>query len=99
MNRRQIIVMWMGILVMVGMCVYPPWTKGYTRSKGWAPDGYALIFLRPDYGYAERRDRLIIRIDMTRLIVQEAAVVLLFGGLFMTLKDRKATGREAAAPP
>jgi len=87
MNRRQLLAMWIGILLMVGMCVYPPWTKGF-KSLGWGPAEYAPIF-RHDYVSYRRNTTKIVRLDVTRLLVQEAATVLLFGALIITLKDAK----------
>ncbi len=77
--------MWVGLIVMVGMCLYPPWTSGKRRG-GWGPDGYALIFRRVSENDIRYRT---VQIDVTRLLVQEAAAVLLFGGLLVTLKDKK----------
>lgn len=52
MNRTQKIILWVGVLVMVGMCLFPHkvwhWTRkgGETISK---PLGHSFLFSLPTY--------------------------------------------------
>lgn len=108
MNRRQLIAMWIGIIIVVAMCICPPWietTHVPHFGEGSRPAGYRLIFSRPTcprslgvLTLTDRRGRLYddlytvalsIEIDVVRLVVQEAAVAVVFGGLFVSLRDRR----------
>ncbi len=76
MNRKQIIVLIIGISVIVLMGIYPPWIH---RHRG-TVEGYAFI-TNPPKTYST--------IDLKRLGVQCGLVALVAGGFLVILKDKK----------
>jgi hypothetical protein len=86
MNRIQKNILVIGIIVIVLMGIYPPWTfTGYILSTGLAtPENagdYALITKPPGN----------CKIDLGRLGVQWAVVAIATGGLLVIFKDSKNT--------
>jgi hypothetical protein len=47
MNRKQLIVIWAGILIVVAMCLFPPWRYYHRESSTYLTGPYRLIFLGP----------------------------------------------------
>lgn len=89
MNRRQKIVLWIGIAVIVVMGVFPPWlyttTGNGLNSKKNA--GYScILFPPPPKGVGLRYG---ISLDVSRLCVQWAIVVVITAGLIVAFKDNK----------
>lgn len=90
MNRKQKLVLMVGICLITLMGLYPPWVRtflvGQQRMRAESPVGYASIFEPPEV----RDHRVVgIHIDFSRLLIQWAAVATLFGGLFWALKTSK----------
>lgn len=86
MNRIQKNILVIGIIVIVLMAIYPPWTfTGYILSSGFAiPEqagDYALITKPPGS----------CKIDLRRLGVQWAVVAIATGGLLVIFKDSRKT--------
>lgn len=85
-------ILWLGIIVIVLMCLYPPWAQIYrlpsSNIKGTYPLGCAFIWDPPDTNYAYS-----IAIDYTRLLLQILPVVLITGGLLFTLRICQSKGR------
>ncbi len=80
MNRKQKIVLWIGIGVIVLMCLFPPWLAGDEGEF----EGYTLLFSGPlngTGGYLNDSPR----IDFTRFMMQCAIVGLITGALLYTL--------------
>jgi hypothetical protein len=92
MNRKQLIVIWVGIGLIVGLCIYPPWYGGSwpgpcaERRHG----GHALLWNREDRVYM-LGTRLVpgIRLDRDKLALECAIVIVLTAGLWVTFGDRK----------
>lgn len=83
MNKKQTVVMWVAILVIVVMCLYPPWAEvDRVKTLGWS-----LIWLphKTSSGYVHT----LAEIDFQRLYLQFAIVVLITGGLIVTLRTKK----------
>ena len=85
MNRAQTIAVWVGIVLVVLMGVFPPWNRvseapayHLERSAGYAP-----VFLPPlsllRYSH--------IRLNVRRLLVQWGAVVIATIALVRALRD------------
>ena len=79
MNKKQLVVLWVAIGVIILMALVPPWKLTGISSK---KVGYHLIFLPPEKRFAS------VVIDSTRLLIQVLAVGLVGGGLLFSLKDR-----------
>lgn len=81
MNKKQLVVMWVGIAIIVLMGLFPPWT-----TYGNSGDCYLthkFILFKP----AERN--IPARIDTGHLFVQWIIVTAITGGLIVTFKDKK----------
>lgn len=99
MNRKQIIVLWIGIAVIVVMGIYPPWTMKSVYAnqlKGSDTDTirslmkfvnevYYPIWPRP----LKNNYLLFMEIDICKLVVQWIMVATITGGLLVTFKDKK----------
>jgi hypothetical protein len=74
---RPKIILWIGILLIVLMCLFPPWVweRGHFA-------GHAYLFSE---GWTLRN----AHIDLVRLIIQCVIVGLITGTLLYTLKDKK----------
>ena len=91
MNRKQKGVLLVGIAVMAGMMLFPPWygrKKDYYRSMG-----YHLVFTPPydkattTKGGAYFRPKMV-RIDKDRLAIQCLIAALITGGLMAVLHEK-----------
>ena len=84
MNKKQKIVLWIGIAVIVIMGIFPPWViSGYSTGRPIA-GSYSLITSPPKMGEAYAKS-----IDLYRLGVQWVIVGVITGGLIYTFKDQK----------
>lgn len=102
MNGRQRVVMWVGIAVIVGMGLYPPWvdTLDYEGLHFEWPGPYSWLWEPPAarktfdinvFPNRELETRMYatgIHIDMARLLIQWACVGLVAAGLVVSLKRR-----------
>jgi len=53
MNRKQLAVLWIGILILAGMCIYPPWVvSGDLSPRSWDSDCFQGPYLQ--YGWVWR---------------------------------------------
>ena len=83
-------VLWIGITIIVLMCLFPPWAGGDGRILGHAflvSDGY---FHQP--GYADWVPKVRGEIDLVRLVIQCVIVGLITGALLYTLNSKKSEG-------
>lgn len=82
MRLRQVVVMWLGIIVVVVMGLFPPWRVNAVDFS--VSEGYGFIWHPPEYrspdGY-----RSGMQIDLTRLVVQWVMVASVTGGMILTL--------------
>ena len=86
MNSRQKTALWIGIIIIVIMGIYPPWE--YTFGKEYVPKitlpgGYWPIYGPP------KPEGAGTEIDFSRLLIQWIMVALVTGGTIVTLKDKK----------
>jgi hypothetical protein len=73
---RPQVILWIGISLIVLMCLFPPW------GRGGEFDGYAYLF--------SGGNSYKTHIDLVRLIIQCIIVGLITGGLLYTLNVKKA---------
>lgn len=83
MNKKQIIVLWIGIAVIVIMGIFPPWIVGQTILSP-KDGGYRFVLSHP-----EVRSLDCYSLNTSRLLVQWIMVVAITGGLLVTLKEKK----------
>ena len=97
MNRKQLVVLWATVAVIVAMCVVPPWVGRYKDNSA-QPRGYYLIFSPPRYdsirlpqpdGSQFVASYRITAIDIPRLSVQVFAAVVVGTGAVVTLRRRQ----------
>ena len=86
MSKRQFIVMWVTIGVIVLMCLFPPWTR--SGPSGRQRTQYDSLLDPPRSG----------RLDGSMLLVQIVPVVLIGGGLMLSLKERSGQGPPSQDP-
>jgi len=77
-------VLWMGLLVIVVMGVYPPWAFRYGEIR--LGHRYALITEPPSYGSFSGPQTSL---DANQLGIQWAAVVVISAGLIYIWRDHK----------
>ena len=88
MNRKQKICLWVCIIIIVVMGIYPPWVMPATFKH---VDGHTAKH-RSYYGYHpiwEGIGNSKASIDFHRLGLQWAIVSVITGGLIVTFKDKK----------
>jgi len=93
MNSQQRMVLWMGLLVIVVMGVYPPWAFRY--GEIWLGRRYALITEPPSYGSFSGP---LATLDANQLGIQWAAVVVISAGLIYIWRDHKKLRGHGQSP-
>ena len=103
MNRKQKICLWLGIIVIVLMGLFPPWLVEQRHIEWWsifAPPSY----LRHAYPYdlldevagkpqpRYERSRLAAQIATDYLFAQWVMVAAITGGLIITFQEKKRKG-------
>jgi hypothetical protein len=88
MNRKQIICLWIGIVVFITIGFFPPWK--------WTPGNLFLghgFILDPSFKYPYNKEKSFspcdLRIDTTVLYVQWIMVAVITGGLLLTFQGKK----------
>jgi len=96
MNRKQKILLWVGIVVIVLMGIFPPTRRGYcpavTYWPGLIQPGVPRrpLWVKPaHYGYTFLFTAEASDIGFGKLIVQWAVVAVITAGLIYILKNRK----------
>jgi hypothetical protein len=80
LSPAQKVVMWVGILLVLPMFLFPPWQRGMgTYGRSWSA-GYAWIG-KPPYD--------AVGIDTWRILLQIASIGLVCGGMLITLQKRR----------
>ena len=95
MNGKQKVCIWIGIALFVLMGILPPWVYRNDMDNNGAglrmeaSAGYSLLISPPELRKPWNWDRSFtaVSIDVTRLLIQWAMVVVLVGGLFVTLRE------------
>ena len=92
MNKKQLIIMWVGIAIVVLMGIFPPWLAIEENTHIYL--GHSFILSPPNENWLRHhRDSIDINqigiVDFTRLLIQWTMVSVIVGGLFITFKDKK----------
>jgi len=95
MNKKQLISLWIGIIAIVLMGLFPPWMIGYSNKGLYCTTGTYHYILDP-LGILDDLEENQIpqmeiarRIDLHQLVVQWVIVSAITGGLIVTFKDKK----------
>ncbi len=82
MNKRQILVLWIGIIIIAAILLFPPMKT--TRTDKWGKH------YSEDLGYRFITDNTEtnVTVNYEKLFLPIAAVALIWLGLFFSLKDR-----------
>jgi hypothetical protein len=83
MNKKQKIVLMIGIIVFLLIGIFPPWVlisspENSARLEG--AIGYSFIIFSPNHGWC--------RIDISRLMVEWITMVVVMGGLILLFNDK-----------
>ena len=79
MNKKQLKVIWVGIVFIVLMAFFPPWAQVTSGGASFSR-GYGLIFIPPGN---------LLHLDIPRLLVQWAIVGMIVTGLLLTLSSKR----------
>jgi len=103
-----LMMLWAGIIVIVLMCLFPPWVRVIrlpsSNIKGTIAVGYAPLWQPPEPGlYYTPLEKLAgipawskvgpVSIDFPRLLLQCFIIILVAGGLLYSLKSTRNHGR------
>lgn len=97
LNKKQKIFLWVGILALGGMGLYPPWSETFSAQmhgqggSSVTPLGYNLLFSPPQKPHTS--PLYGVRIDTDRLLIQWAIIVAITGGLIATFQPA-ASGKD-----
>lgn len=78
-NWKQLVVLWIGVLIVVAMVLFPPWCMDNR------PAGYRPIWLR----VKPSRNALPLAVDATRLSFQIVATGIVVSAAMFTLRSKK----------
>ena len=106
MNLKQKIIMWVGVLLIVGMCLYPPkiWYLDYKGKDMTKQLGYLFISHTPSHPEVLRLDESSgvldwiagsVRIDGPLLLIQCFIMALLTGAGIATATKSKNRNSDA----
>jgi len=86
MNRKQLICLWLGIVVVLALVLYPPWYLPERRPIPGVPDfiepastGYTWIFNLPSGS----------SVDLSRFGIQVGIVLLPTAALILTFRTKR----------
>jgi hypothetical protein len=87
LNSKQRKVFVLGLLLIVGSCLFPPWIKTYSNKSTYSefPVGYSFIAEPPSSTL-----RIGVKIDIDRLILQLIAVMALSGVGIVAFREKAA---------
>ncbi|MCK5708093.1 MAG: hypothetical protein KAI43_10610 [Candidatus Aureabacteria bacterium] len=92
MNFKQKIVLWIGIAIIVGMGIFPPWKvergkKSNMFNEVFNDDKYTpSLIISNGYHFLFNPPSRAKGIDVGRLFVQIGLVTIITGGLLLTIK-------------
>ncbi len=86
MNKKQLIVMWVGIAAIVITGIYPPWMTANPQGGNYIAAGYGFILNPPHFRGQELWRG---RIDFPHLLAQWAMFAVVTGGFMVTFKNKK----------
>jgi hypothetical protein len=79
LNSKQKVISIFGIIVIIGMCIFPPWIHTYNSNGTYSenPAGYSFIAEPPSPRSHDARNG--VEIDLNRLLIQIIADVSFIG--------------------
>ena len=81
LNKRQTTALWVGIILVALMCLFPPWLytlQAPNMGQVTNPAGYAFVFAPPER--VVDASAFGIRVDTDRLLIQLLAVSIVTAG-------------------
>ena len=85
MNRAQLVAVWVAIVVVVVLLLFPPWRDMFDNGVQMST-GYAFVFAAPV-------SEIPLTVDIPRLVPPILAVAAVAAGLYVSL------GRKSPKPP
>ncbi|MFC1587824.1 hypothetical protein ACFL54_05910 [Planctomycetota bacterium] len=92
MNGMQKYSIWVGILIVIAMGIYPPWKFTFDiveqgeKLHSEKPAVYSLINNPPEPEWFDTH--IGVALDMTRLLIQWGLVLLMVGGVIVTFNRK-----------
>jgi len=86
MNLGQKICLWIGIVLIVLMGIFPPWVAATPGGGNYIGSGYSFILNPPNL---QSEELWRCRIDFPQLMAQWSMVAVITGGLIITFKNKK----------
>jgi len=87
MSKRQLVIMWIFVALLVATWLFPPWVHYGPKGFGYTitfPNRFAFLF---DTWQGEYYSKLLIyRIDYARLLLLDAIILALAAGLIISLR-------------
>ena len=87
-NKKQTFVLWVGIIIIAGMLIYPPWQFSF-QAQGrfrYEPLGCDWLWSPPSFGTDKGLYKSVAYFDKTRLSIQIAIVIMVCSGFILTFK-------------
>ncbi len=94
MNRKQKICLWVGIVAIVVMGLFPPWVLEYEKQNivgSWEGRRYEYRYTTEpgSYSWIGTPPARAKFVDLYRLGIQYFVVAVVTAGLIITLRDKK----------
>jgi hypothetical protein len=98
MNKKQKIVLWIGIAIFGLMGLFPPWV--YSVGDSGRIRGYGgRRFIVRDFWSEQPRSSVIYSIDIQSLATEWLIVIGVTGGLFIIFKGKNSTKPKGVSKP
>ena len=90
MSPKQKTILWIGIVLIVIMGLYPPWiiTGSWQGGQTENPGGYYFLTNPPTPDYKETTGIPGAKVDFSRLVIQWIIVVVIAGGLIISVRSK-----------
>jgi len=88
MNDNQKLLTWMALIVMIGTLCFAPWEMFISNSSGLsatAKEEYSAVWKPP----TQPKGPVRVRLRTESLLIELAALGLIYCGLFATFQSRK----------
>ena len=89
LNRKQLVCVWIGIVVFALLALFPPWYEHLPGFRGDRPLWHAPLFSRPEPSPSFSGS---VRVDGVRLMLEWSVVVAITAGLLLTVRTRQPKG-------
>ena len=99
LNSKQQRVMWLGIIMLVAISIYPPWQ--YSKVNLYSPQvtettpvGHYLIFEVPEFSPGRSSVITDTGIDIQRYLIYLIIIIVITAGLLLVFKGREVETRR-----